>query len=80
MNKQASTVNMSLVQFYDIAIDKVDELEESSLILELASIKERYESEEKIAFGGMKDILKSHDKLTGRTVAKGIHRQAVSGS
>lgn len=74
MNKQASTVNMSLVQFYDIAIDKVDELEESSLILELASIKERYESEEKIAFGGMKDILKSHDKLTGRTVAKGIIR------
>lgn len=66
MHKQSSNLNMSLVQFYGSTIEMIDELEECSPILELPSFKERYVSEEEIAFGGMKDILKSHDKITGR--------------
>ena len=65
-------INKSLGQFFDSALERSDEKEEAAIITELKSVGERYDQEERIAEGGMKVIYKSHDKITGRTVAKGI--------
>ena len=78
MNKPSLNINKSLRQFYDSALNKEDESSEAAIVSELDAIKERYDREEKIAAGGMKDILKSHDKMTDRTVAKGVIRKKES--
>jgi len=78
MNKPSLNINKSLRQFYDSALNMDDESSEAAVVSELDAIKERYENEEKIAAGGMKVILKSHDKMTDRTVAKGVIRKKES--
>ena len=72
MDIEPHKINRSLRSFYDSALAGEDELEEASIVTELDGIEERYSADEKIAEGGMKKIIKTHDSITGRTVAKGI--------
>ena len=78
MDKEPPKLNTSLREFYDSAIAGEDELDEASIVTELDSIEQRYGEEQQIAEGGMKQILKTHDTITGRTVAKGIIKSKTS--
>ena len=79
MNKKPSlNINKSLREFYDSALAEKDELDEASIVSELDSVQQRYCAEVKIAEGGMKQILKTYDTVTDRTVAKGIIKSKTS--
>ena len=65
------SMNANLLQHFDAAWEEEESgLKSPQLIAELQQVKKRYHSEKTLNEGGMKFIIKTHDELTDRQIAK----------